>query len=72
MKVVCPKYLPPRLPLGWTIIVWLLMDRLQASGICQGVVYTLLSLWWVATIWAFTTCRYMEPTWNNLTGIRKD
>lgn len=47
MKVVHPGQLPPKSPLPITALMWLLFDRLEASGWAWGVLITLLAIWWV-------------------------
>ena len=39
-----------RLPIGGTIILWLLLDRLHAAGWVVGVVWTLWGLVWAADV----------------------
>lgn len=46
-RVVAPSSLPTRIPLWPTIVIYLLLEKLQATGVVQGIVYTLLALWWI-------------------------
>ena len=49
-RVVAPSSLPTRIPLWPTIVIYLLLEKLQATGLVQGIVYTLLALWWIYAI----------------------
>ena len=49
-RVVAPSSLPTRIPLWPTIVLYLLLEHLQASGLVQGIVYTLLALWWIGAL----------------------
>ena len=46
-RVVAPSSLPTRISLWPTIVIYLLLEKLQATGVVQGIVYTLLALWWI-------------------------
>ena len=50
-RVVAPSSLPTRIPLWPTIVIYLLLEKLQATGVVQGIVYTLLVIWWVVAIY---------------------
>ena len=50
-RVIAPSSLPTKIPLWPTIVLYLLLEHQQASGVVQGVVYTLLALWWVEAIY---------------------
>ena len=50
-RVVAPSSLPTKLPLWQTIILYLLLEQQGASGVAQGVVYTLLVIWWAVAIY---------------------
>ena len=50
-RVIAPSSLPTKIPLWPTIVLYLLLEHQQASGVEQGVVYTLLALWWVVAIY---------------------
>lgn len=52
IKVVHPRNLPTRLPFVGTAVVWLLLDRLAVDGVWLGVVYVLVTLWWVIMVYA--------------------
>lgn len=46
-KVISRKQLPSRFPLGSTIAVWLLLDRLHAPSWTYGVFWTLFGFFWI-------------------------
>lgn len=50
-RVVALSSLPTRIPLWPTIVIYLLLEKLQATGLVQGIVYTLLVIWWVVAIY---------------------
>lgn len=41
-----PKYIgtPPRIPVTTGVVLWLLLDRLEASGTWHGVAWTIYGL----------------------------
>ena len=45
--VVAPSSLPTRISLWPTIVIYLLLEKLQATDLVKGIVYTLLALWWI-------------------------
>lgn len=47
MKVINRKNLPVRSPLMFSIVMWLLLDRLSAAGWVYGVAGTLCAILWV-------------------------
>jgi hypothetical protein len=49
-RVISRSSLPTHLPISETAVVWLILDRAGASGVAQGVVWTLLSIVWLAAI----------------------
>ena len=44
------KNLPHTLPVNFTLMMWLLLDRFQAPGWVWGVVGTVVVLAWIGTI----------------------
>ena len=50
-RVIAPSSLPTKIPLWPTIVLYLLLEHQQASDVVQGVVYTLLAIWWVVAIY---------------------
>jgi hypothetical protein len=49
-KTIKRTNLPARMPWGMTALAYLLMDKFQISGIIQGVIWTLIVLFWLAVI----------------------
>lgn len=47
-RYISVECLPPRLPLFHGIVLWLLLDRLDAHGIVWGAVGMLWGLWFIA------------------------
>lgn len=50
-KVISVKNFPARPPIYTTIIIWLVMDRLNASQLAYGIVGTLVFVLWVYSIY---------------------
>jgi len=48
VKVICN--LPTKLPIQPTIVLGLLLDRLNANGVVWGVCITIMAIWWVFAI----------------------
>ncbi len=64
MKVIHYSNLPARLPTVSTIVVWLLLREIDASGIVQGVVWTIVAILWalaIAVLCMQTLVRVLEP-----------
>ena len=59
-KVVHTKNLPFKMPLGSTIILGLLLDRLQVAGWIWGVAITLIVIYWVLWIVSVWTKEYID------------
>lgn len=51
-SVIKPKYLPTFPPTWQGVVLWLLLDRLQAVGWVHGVCWTLFGLVWVSCLYA--------------------
>ncbi len=51
-KKISPQNLPTRLPVYMSIVVWMLLDRLQAGQMACGIVYTLLGVVWAVSIYS--------------------
>lgn len=49
MKVIDYKYLPTRFPVWQTVVVWLVLDRLQPGDWLQGAAWTFMVFVWIAT-----------------------
>lgn len=58
VKKIDPKYLPYRSPLISSVVLWFLLDRLDASDITWGIVGTLMTLAWFG--WLCGT-RFVRP-----------
>lgn len=50
-KVISYTNLPMQSPLLFSVIVWLVLDHVHASGWVCGVVWTLVALYWI--LWGF-------------------
>ena len=50
-RVIAPSSLPTKIPLGPTIVLYLLLEQQSATDLVKGVVYTLLVIWWVVAIY---------------------
>lgn len=59
VRVIKASQLPARLPIFSTIVVWLLMDRLQAGQLAWGIVGTFMAILWVVCI---TLCCIQKST----------
>jgi hypothetical protein len=60
---------PPTLPIFSTATVWLIVDRLQLTGVTLGVVWTvwgiLLLLWVGNFIWKITSWESADPVYKD-------
>jgi hypothetical protein len=54
-EVFAVRNLPGRMPLGITLLLWLLLDRLQPKGWVWGAVSVLVVMLWGMWIWDVTT-----------------
>lgn len=59
-KVIAGKNLPMRLPIGLSILLWLLLDRLGAPSWAWGCVGTMLAIIWAVSIYAVFTQESVE------------
>ena len=59
-KWIHPSNIPLKLPLTPSIVLWLLLDRLQAAGWVQGVAYTILGILWIGAIIAIFNSERLE------------
>lgn len=50
-RVISNKNFPARLPITFTVVVWLFLDRLQVSDVTWGVVITILAIYWIGNIY---------------------
>jgi hypothetical protein len=51
-RMISRKNIPPMLPIGPGVVLWLLMDRLQSPGWIKGVAWTIWGLIFAATCYA--------------------
>jgi hypothetical protein len=58
-KVISRKQLPTNLPTQFTLLMWLVLDKLDSPGWVWGVVGTLVAILWASAIHAMYT---QEPT----------
>jgi len=49
-KVISYKNMPSQLPWTLTAIVWLLLDRFQASDVVIAVAWTVIVLLWIGAL----------------------
>lgn len=61
IPVIKPYHLPNKLPVTFSIVLWLLMDRLQTDDVIRGAVYLFLALWWLISIMALINSDFKEP-----------
>jgi len=59
-KVVSRENLPTNLPIRFTILIWLLLDRLQVSQLVWGVGLSLIFLVWVGAIVNLTRAKQFD------------
>ncbi len=50
MKVISFNQLPTRLPVGWSCLIYLMMDKFQAGALAWGIVGTLMAIVWIVSI----------------------
>lgn len=60
MKVISRKNLPTRLPVLFTLVVWLLLDRFDPAGWVHGAVWAVVVLLWVACIFQLAKEREVD------------
>lgn len=49
-KVISYKNLPTKLPLGFTALVWMILDKTNAPELIQGIVWTIVGVFWLIAI----------------------
>lgn len=59
-KWIHQNNVPLKLPLTPSIVLWLLLDKLQAAGWMQGVAYTILGILWIGAIVAIVNSERLE------------
>ena len=61
LEVISYKYLPTRLPITFTMCVYLLMDKFQPSQLWQGVFYSIMVIIWLIAIIAISSQKTVAP-----------
>jgi hypothetical protein len=62
-RVISPRQLPVRLPLGTTAWIYLLLDRWQASAFVWGLAVCCVTVLWIVSVvalWTQHTVRLAE------------
>lgn len=59
-KWIHPSNMPLRLPVTSTVVLYLLLDKLQAAGWIQGVAWTVMGLLWVVAVAAIFNSERLE------------
>lgn len=62
MKEIHPKYLPSRLPITFTAVVFLLCDRFSAPGWVWGIAGTFLAMAWIGSIINMGNSEWVKPS----------
>lgn len=60
VKVIHTKNLPFKMPLGSSIILGLLLDRLQAPDLAWGIAITVTAIYWILWIVSVWTREYID------------
>jgi len=50
-KEISAKNLPTKLPVGITVLIWLMLDKMNASDLTYGIAYTLVVMAWIGAIY---------------------
>lgn len=64
-KVIAYKYTPVRLPITFTIVWWLVLDRIHATELFWGIAGTLIVIVWIVSIIAMIKEEHCEPEWKD-------
>lgn len=67
-KVIHPENLPTRAPLWSSVVMWLLLDRLQPPGWWWGVVGTVFALFWISWGVSFFYGETFKKLWTDDQG----
>ncbi len=59
-KWIHPSNMPLRLPVTSSVVLYLLLDKLQAAGWVQGVAYTIMGLIWIVAVVAIFNSERLE------------
>lgn len=65
MKVIDDKYIRMRMPLLFTLTMWLLFDRYSPPGWCYGVMGVIIVILWAAWVYSFFICEMKDPVWRD-------
>lgn len=60
-KEINPKYLPTRLPIVSTAVLWLLLDRMAAPQWLWGAAGLFVLAWWAAAIYVILRVEFVKP-----------
>lgn len=60
LRYISPKNLPPSLPILTTAVVYLLLDKFNASQLVWGIVITLLVIYWLSVLFAVITADLVD------------
>ena len=60
MKVISPKNLPTKIPVSFTAILFLIMDKYNAAGWVWGLVGGVMALLWIGCIITISKEERME------------
>ncbi len=61
-KEISPKYIPTRLPIQFSAIVFLLCERFAVSGWLAGVIGSLMVIIWIACGYRIATVDRLKPS----------
>lgn len=64
-KTIHPKYLPCRMPIYASGVVWLLLDRLQPGGFWWGVGGALITVQWLYWLGGMANEDWQPPSNRN-------
>ena len=59
-KWIHPKNVPLKLPVTSSVVLYLLLDKLQVAGWVQGVAWTVMSLIWLGVVVAIFNSERLE------------
>lgn len=60
-NVIAWRYMPARLPVGFTALWWLVMERIDAPGWAWGMFWLVLAVVWAISIFLLFTQRLCDP-----------
>jgi hypothetical protein len=65
VKVIAYAHLPARLPIGLSLLCWLMIDRLHPPDVWKHIVYTLLGIMWACAVINMFSQDTREPKWED-------